>query len=152
MTLETPPAARVEMLFRVPVARVFEAFVDPSITTKFWFTRSDGRLEPGKTLRWYWDMFNVSGPVTVLAVEPNERIRIEWGEAPRASIVEWTFVARPDGTTVVRVANTGFSGTDDEIVAQALDSTGGFAWVLANAKALLEHGISLNLILDSHPG
>jgi hypothetical protein len=38
-----------------------------------------------------------------------------------------------------------------QIVATALDSTGGFALVLSNAKAFLEHGIELNLIADSHP-
>jgi uncharacterized protein YndB with AHSA1/START domain len=36
------------MLIRRPVAEVFEAVVDPDVTTKFWFTRSSGRLEPGK--------------------------------------------------------------------------------------------------------
>jgi len=34
------------MLIRRPVAEVFEAFIDPDITTQFWFTRSSGRLEP----------------------------------------------------------------------------------------------------------
>jgi uncharacterized protein YndB with AHSA1/START domain len=32
--------ARTEMLIRSPVAKVFEAFVEPAITSKFWFTRS----------------------------------------------------------------------------------------------------------------
>jgi hypothetical protein len=32
------------MLVRKPVADVFEAFVKPDITTKFWFTKSSGRL------------------------------------------------------------------------------------------------------------
>ena len=33
------------MLIRKPVAEVFEAFVDPDITAKFWFTKGSGRLE-----------------------------------------------------------------------------------------------------------
>jgi uncharacterized protein (DUF2249 family) len=36
-------------------------------------------------------------------------------------------------------------------VAQALDSTGGFSFVLAGVKAFLEHGIELNLIADHAP-
>jgi uncharacterized protein YndB with AHSA1/START domain len=36
------------MLIRKPVADVFEAFVNPDITTKFWFTKSSGRLDAGK--------------------------------------------------------------------------------------------------------
>ena len=41
------PVAKAEMLIRRPVAEVFEALINPTITTKFWFTRSSGRLEPG---------------------------------------------------------------------------------------------------------
>ena len=37
--------ALAEMLIRRPVAEVFEAFVDPAITTQFWFTHSTGRLD-----------------------------------------------------------------------------------------------------------
>lgn len=33
------------MLIRRPVMDVFEAFIDPDITTTFWFTKSSGRLE-----------------------------------------------------------------------------------------------------------
>jgi len=32
-------SAKVEMLIRKPLDEVFEAFVDPTITTKFWFTK-----------------------------------------------------------------------------------------------------------------
>ena len=33
------PVAKAEMLIRRPVAEVFEAFVNPVITSKFWFTK-----------------------------------------------------------------------------------------------------------------
>ena len=36
------PIAETGMLIRKPVAEVFEAIVNPEITTKFWFTRSSG--------------------------------------------------------------------------------------------------------------
>ncbi|KAF0818165.1 Ligand-binding SRPBCC domain protein family [Bacillus sp. ZZV12-4809] len=52
--------SKVEMLIRKPVHEVFEAFIDPSITTKFWFTKSSGRLEEGKRFRWDWKMYGVS--------------------------------------------------------------------------------------------
>jgi uncharacterized protein YndB with AHSA1/START domain len=44
------------MLIRKPVAEVFEAFVNPDITMKFWFTKSSGRLEAGKQVQWEWEM------------------------------------------------------------------------------------------------
>ena len=47
LRLRQVPAAKTGMLIRRPAADVFEAFVNPDITTKFWFTRSSGRLEAG---------------------------------------------------------------------------------------------------------
>jgi hypothetical protein len=39
-----PPTVKAEMLIRRPVAEVFEAFVNPDVTTRFWFTRSSAKL------------------------------------------------------------------------------------------------------------
>ena len=38
-----------QMLIRKPIEDVFEAFITPEITTNFWFTKSTGKLEEGKT-------------------------------------------------------------------------------------------------------
>jgi uncharacterized protein YndB with AHSA1/START domain len=151
MNLEHAPVAKAELLIRKPVAEVFEAFVNPAITTKFWFTKSSGPLQPGKRVRWDWEMFGVGKDVDVKIVEPPKRIVIDWGAVGKTSTVEWTFTARPDGNTFVSVTNSGFHGSGDELVQQALDSLGGFTLVLANLKALLEHGIDLNLIRDRFP-
>ena len=51
--------AKAEMLIRKPVTNVFEAFVDPMITSKFWFSRGSAKLEAGKTVRWDWKMYRV---------------------------------------------------------------------------------------------
>jgi hypothetical protein len=37
------------------------------------------------------------------------------------------------------------------VVTDALDSKGGFTWVLAGLKALLEHNIELNAVADAFP-
>ena len=138
------------MLIRKPVAEVFEAFVNPAITTKFWFTKSSGRLEVGKQIQWDWEMYNASAQVSVKAVEKNRRILIEWS-GYGTTTVEWLFTPQADGTTFVSVTNDGFSGDGDEIVRNAIDSAGGFAMVLCGLKALLEHNIILNLIADRSP-
>jgi len=62
------------MLIRQPVAEVFEAFVNPGITTMFWFTKGSGRLEAGRQARWEWKVGGVSIPVTAKAIEPKGRI------------------------------------------------------------------------------
>ncbi len=149
--LAKAPVARAAMLVRRPVAEVFQAFVDPAVTCKFWFSRGSARLEPGAQVEWAWDMYGVSVPVSVKAVEPNRRILVEWpGDAGPAEI-EWTFDTRPDGTTFVSIANSGFGGEADAMVEQAIGATEGFALVLAGLKALLEQDIRLNLVPDRHP-
>src|SRR5215210_5491779 len=72
LQLTKPPVAKAEMLIRRSVAEVFEAFIDPAITSKFWFTKGSGRLEPGKQVRWEWEMYNASAQVNVKAVEQNK--------------------------------------------------------------------------------
>jgi uncharacterized protein YndB with AHSA1/START domain len=149
MELKNRPVAKAELLIRKPVADVFEAFIDPDIITKFWFDRSSGKLESGGAVKWYWDLYDFSIDVLVKDVVKNQRIFIEWGvENDNRTTVEWTFTPRTDDTTYVSIVVDGFTGDADKIVAQALDSTGGFALVLAAAKAWLEHGVQLNIVAD----
>jgi len=145
------PVMSTGMLIRRPARDVFEAFIDPAITTQFWFTKSTGRLEVGKPVRWSWEMYDVSADVTVKAIDPNERIVIEWPGDKAPTTVEWAFAAQPDGTTFVSITESGFTGSGDELVKQVADSTQGFALVLAGLKALLEHGVRLNLVADRYP-
>lgn len=151
MEFQHPPIAKAALLIRAPVSQVFEAFVDPAITSKFWFTQGSGRLETGKQVRWDWEMYGASAQVNVIAVEQDKRILIEWGDEGDTTTVEWTFTSRPDNATFVRVTNTGFRGDRDEIVKQAIGSTEGFTLVLAALKALLEHNLRLNLVADHSP-
>jgi uncharacterized protein YndB with AHSA1/START domain len=151
MELTKVPITNTGMLVRRPVADVFEAFVNPDITTKFWFTKSSGRLETGRQVQWEWEMYNISITVDVKAVEPEKRIVIEWPGYGGVTTVEWKFAAQKDRTTFVSVTESGFTGNGDELVKRVTDSTQGFSLVLAGLKALLEHNIKLNLVADRFP-
>lgn len=142
------PVVDPQLLIRRPVSDVYGAFVDPAVTTKFWFTKSSGPLEPGASVRWDWEMYGVGADVTVKELQTDQHILIEWGEPP--TTVRWTFDERPEGT-LVRIVNEGFSGSPEEVTAQAINSMEGFAFLLAAAKAWLEHGIELHLVRDSRP-
>jgi uncharacterized protein YndB with AHSA1/START domain len=144
------PTSKTGMLIRKPAAEVFEAFIDPEITTKFWFTKSSGRLEVDRQVKWEWEMYNVSAAVTAKGIEPNKRILIEWPGYSGPTTVEWTFTLH-EGGTFVGIMETGFIGSGDELVKQVADSTQGFTLVLAGLKALLEHNIILNLVEDRYP-
>jgi uncharacterized protein YndB with AHSA1/START domain len=149
MELRQPPVAVAEMLIRRPASEVYEAFMDPAVTSKFWFTHGSARLDSGSDIRWEWRMYNFSVPVTVKQLVQDERIVLEWSEPP--TTVEWTFATMPQGT-FVSIRNFGFAGEPDDCVRQAVGSAEGFSFVLAGCKAWLERGIQLDLVADRHPG
>jgi len=149
--LKHMPVTKTGMLIRKPVAEVFEAFINPDVTTKFWFTKSSGRLEVDKQVQWEWEMYGISISVTAKVIEPNKRIVLAWPGYSGPTTVEWTFAPQADGTTFVRITEAGFMGDGDELVKQVTDSTQGFTLVLAGLKALLEHNIRLNLVADRYP-
>jgi uncharacterized protein YndB with AHSA1/START domain len=151
MTERHQTIATAQMLIRRPISVVFEAFVDPAITSRFWFSRGGERLEVGKYVRWDWEMYGVGTTIEVKALEPNKRILIEWNGPEDPNLVEWTFEAKGEERTFVQIRNWGFKGNADEVVGKALDSTGGFHLVLAGAKFFLEHGIEPNLVVDRAP-
>jgi len=137
-----------QMLIRKPINEVFEAFVNPDITCKFWFSKSSGRLDLGAKVRLDWEMFDVSDALTVKEFELNRRLLIEWENDPTS--LEWHFAPREDGT-LVTISNWGFSGGAEKAVSHIVDAKGGYTMVLAGAKAWLEHGIELNLVRDQFP-
>ncbi len=151
LQLTQAPIAKTGMLIRRPAADVFEAFIDPDITTQFWFTKSSGRLELGKEIKWDWEMYHASTQVKVKVIEPNKRIVIEWDGYSGRTNVEWKFATQANGTTFVSITESGWTGDGDELVRFATDSTAGFTWTLAGLKALLEHNVRLNLVADRFP-
>jgi uncharacterized protein YndB with AHSA1/START domain len=148
-SVEREPIAIVDMIIRKPVDQVFNALIDPAITTQFWFTKSTGKLAAGKRIRWDWEMYGVCTNVDVKEIDPNKRILIEWDSYVGRTPVEWEFAACSGGTTKVTIKNWGFRG--ENVVSQAIDATQGFSFMLAGLKAWLEHRIRLDLVADKNP-
>jgi len=96
-------------------------------------------------------MYGHHTEVDVKAIEPNQRILIEWNGPESPTTVEWTFEDKGDNTTFVVVRNWGFNGAANKVVDQALDSTGGFTFLVAALKVFLEHGIEPNFVVDHSP-
>jgi len=151
LLLTKSPIANTGMLIRRPVKEVFEAVVNPAVTTKFWFTKGSGRLEAGQTIRWEWEMYGVGGEVELRELDIDRRIVMEWDGSHGRTTVEWNFQPVGDEATFLTVTNSGFGGTPDQQVEEAAGSGQGFCWVLAGMKAWLEHGIQLNLVSDRYP-
>ena len=149
MENQSAPTVETQMLIRKPVSEVFEAFINPEITTNFWFTKSSGKLEKGKMIKWEWEMYNVSTEIEVKEILPNKLISIEWDEP--STTVDFEFSAMSDESTYVIIKNYGYQQTGDELIEVIKNNTGGFTTVLDGLKAYLEHGIRLNLVGDKFP-
>lgn len=148
-TNNSVPTVECQMMIRKPAATVFQAFIDPAFTTKFWFTGSSGVLEAGKTITWKWEMYNVSTAIKVKEIIPNQKIMIEWDEPP--TMVDFEFTAITGDTTYLVIKNYGFSQTGSDLIEAIKNNTGGFTTVLDGLKAFLEFGIELNLLRDKFP-
>ena len=84
------PSVRAEMLISRPAAQVYQAFVDPAITTRFWFSRASGPLQMGSTVTWF-EWFVAAAPYAAIMsvilyfvcmkVLPPEMMEVEGGDA-----------------------------------------------------------------------
>jgi uncharacterized protein YndB with AHSA1/START domain len=158
MSDKNHPIVKAQMLIRKPVTDVFEALVNPEITSKFWFTRGSGSVEAGKTIEWEWGQFGVKDTVDIIDVKENELISLNWRLGDLTTTVEIHFEPKSDSTTFVRVIEKGFWDTSpaedeklEEKINLMLGQNGGWNLVLSNMKAWLEHELDLNLIADYHP-
>ena len=142
--------AQAGMLIRRPPEVVFAAVTEPDQITRYWFTEASGPLAGGARVRWTWGMYGVSTEVQVKALEPGRRILMDWDVDSEPTEVEWVFEDHPLGSWLT-VVNRGFSGSPSKQAAKAIESTGGFALVLAGLKVWLEHGIEPGLVQDRHP-
>ena len=136
---------------RKPPSEVFSAFADAESMSKFWFTRRDDGLEAGKTVTWFLGSGEdaLSFDVLVTEIDRPGRLAIEWvGQDGNPSQVLWSFEETEEGDTILTIEESGFDGSRDAIIERALDSTGGFNQVIVAAKALIEHGVELNVVAD----
>ena len=143
--------AHARIRIRSTPEKAFAAFVDAGQMSRFWFTRDDDGLKAGETSTWSLgtgpDAFSFE--VRVIDVTPFERIVIEWpADDSRFRQVEWQFEATNTGETIVSIEESGFTGDADTMVAQVLDSQGGFNQVIVAAKAWIEHGVAINVVSD----
>lgn len=151
MTIENTTYAEAAMLINKPIATVFQAFINPQITTKFWFTKSSASLEEGESIDWTWEMYdNHTVKIKVLTIKLNELILIQWGDDDKTT-VEWEFNDLGESKTFITITYNGIQGRVDELCSQIRDTTEGFTLVLAGLKAYLEHNIQLNLLADRFP-
>ena len=149
MNLERLTATAAIRIHAAP-GEVFDAFADPAQMSKYWFTRRDDGLKEGESVTCYLGPGDKAYAFDIRVVElhrPN-RIVIEWENGEDLTRVAWSIDEAEDGGSTVRIVESGFSGDEDGIIERVLDSTCGFNQVLMAAKALVEHGVAINVVAD----
>jgi len=144
-------SAIARIRIRKSPSEVFHAFVDANEMSRFWFTRHDDGLKEGESVSWFIGngADAISFDVRVKELRKPTKLVIEWvGYDGEPTQVTWSFEETENGDTILTIEETGFTGSDDAIVERVLDSTGGFNQVIIAAKALIEHGVGLNVVAD----
>lgn len=138
-TLEIKASIQVQK----PIHEVFEAIVDPAKMTNYFISESNGRMEEGKKLTWFFPEFKTPVPVRIGKIEKDKYISFFWNaEDGKELFVEINLDAKDAGNTLVIVTEK--SRDNDEAGIKWLKgNTEGWANFLACLKAYLEYGINL---------
>jgi len=138
-----------------PVEEVFESVVDPEKLSAFFTTGgANGRITSGAEVMWDFHDFPGAFPVTVINVEANKEIILDWeatdgmddtgcgtGAGYNTRVI-MKFSALDDGRTLVSISEDGWKDTEPAVKA-SYGNCEGWTQMLCAMKVWNEHGINL---------
>ena len=130
---------------RKPVSEVFDAVYDPKKLSGYFTTGgASAPLDEGATVTWDFHDFPGAFPVRVKRVVKNERIVLEWDAAERdySTRVEMTFEALDSGSTLVKIAESGWKENDKDLDSSYMNCMG-WTQMLCALKVYVERGLNL---------
>jgi uncharacterized protein YndB with AHSA1/START domain len=147
---------RFEVYARIarPVSEVFDAVVNPTKLSQFFTTGgASAPLREGSQVVWDFADFPGAFPVDVTKLVKDREIVLKWEAAGGTEIedgrgagyqttVDMRFEPQDDGSTIVRIAESGWRETAGGLTA-CIGNAGGWTHMLACLKAWIEHGIRL---------
>lgn len=138
------PKFQTQLKIRKPVAKVFDAVVDPKKLSGYFVEKGSGPLATGATVMWKFPELDDQFPVKVEEVVPNERIVLHWAAAEGGydTRVEMQFKPLDAENTMVMISESGWRPTEKGIAA-SYGNAGGWMHMMACMKAYLEYGINL---------
>jgi uncharacterized protein YndB with AHSA1/START domain len=137
-TLEINTAIQIQK----PVNEVFEAIVDPVKMSNYFISKSSGKMEEGKQLKWQFPEFDLEFPVRVGKIEINKYISFYWEIDGIELLVEMTLTDKDHSSTVATITEKS-RNNDEAGIKWLTGNTAGWANFLACLKAFLEYGINL---------
>jgi uncharacterized protein YndB with AHSA1/START domain len=139
--MSSKPRARVTMFIEAAPEKVYDAFVEPAKLTKFWLSKADARLQLYTPVHWNFLVDGAEVDTTATVMAEGRHLAWDWSDGTKVSVD----FEKLDGGTVVTLINDNLPGEGDETVEAALNSTEGFAIVLADLKTWLEGGKSAGI-------
>ena len=131
--------SKATLQIQKPINEVFDAIVNPEMITKYFISKSSGKMDNGKKLIWEFGDFPGEFPVHVLEVRPYEFISFVWGEE---TVVHIKLEEQPNKNTVVRITE-GEKELNEENLEWLISNSFGWGNFLDCLKAYLEYGIQL---------
>ena len=133
---------KVALQIQKPVQEVFEAIVDPEKMSNYFISKSSGKMEEGKQIKWCFPEFDIGFPIRVGKIEKNKYISYYWNVDDKELIVEMTLTSKEDKGTLVTITEKSMEN-DKAGIKWLMGNTGGWANFLVCLKAYLEYGINL---------
>jgi len=137
-TLEIKAALQI----RKPVNEVFEAIVDPIKMSNYFISKSSGRMEEGKQIKWQFPEFDMEFPIRIGKIESNKYVSFYWDMDGIELLVEMTLTLNENNSTTVTITEKS-RNNDEAGIKWLIRNTAGWANFLACLKAYLEYGINL---------
>ena len=125
-----------------PVNKVFEAIVDPDIMSNYFISKSSGKMEEGKQIKWQFPEFDMEFPIRIDKIEINKYISYYWDMDGIELLIEMTLTSKENNSTVVTITEKS-RNNDEAGIKWLMGNTEGWANFLACLKAYLEYGINL---------
>ena len=142
--------AKATIVVRRSPEEVLSALIDAEQMSKFWFARKDAGLKEGEDCTWYVGSGDEapSFEVHVKEVDFPNRLVFEWDNGGEMTQVVWQVEEAGEGSSILSVEESGFTGTEESILTRVIDSTKGFNQEVVAAKAVIELGGELNVVAD----
>jgi uncharacterized protein YndB with AHSA1/START domain len=125
-----------------PANEVFEAIIDPVKMSNYFISKSSGKMEEGKQIKWKFPEFEMEFPIRIGKTERNRYISYYWVVDGIELFVEMTLSSGNNNSTVVTITEKS-RNNDEAGIKWLMSNTAGWANFLACLKAFLEYGINL---------
>lgn len=129
------PVVRKEIAIDATPEEVWEAWAEPAGIERWFVDRAEGRMEAEATVTWIFETFDYRLPIDVYESQRGRKL-VFGGEPPdRPPALQEVHIRQEGGSTLLRLANSGFLEDDEEGKA-GVDS--GWEMALATLKHQLE--------------